>query len=177
MSISGAITLIVFVMLSLGNGAGCWRCVLDHVVMGRIWILGLFSHQIWNKGSVFPGFLGCWSCQTMCQNNVMRFISKEKIRRNCISSLRAIDFIAPLSFFVHLRLYLHPQICLHGLRQGAIYLHLQHFLSFSTFCWCNKSSVVSGDPCLWCVCPQFALENRLRSSTINFPERGPVFVT
>lgn len=113
----------------------------------------------------------------MCQNNIMRFISKEKMRRNCISSLRAIDFIAPLSFFVHLRLYLHPQICLCGLRQGAIYLHLQHFLSFSTFCWCNKSSVVSGDLCLWHVCPQFALENRLRSSTINFPERGPVFVT
>lgn len=38
--ISGAIIIVVFIMLSLGNDAGCWRCVLDHAAMGRIWLLG-----------------------------------------------------------------------------------------------------------------------------------------
>jgi len=33
--ISGAVTILGFAMLSLGN-AGCWRCLSEHVAMGRI---------------------------------------------------------------------------------------------------------------------------------------------
>lgn len=58
--ISGAITIIVFVLLSLGNDAGCWRCVLDPVTVGRMDVnFGGFAHTNRNKESmVCPGLQG-----------------------------------------------------------------------------------------------------------------------
>lgn len=94
--ISGSIAIIAFVMLSLGNDAGCWICVLDHVSMGRIWLVGLHIKALTRNGC-FSWFAGskCSSWQkkpvlmwwSLAANN-KRGGGQERKRNCCVSVLK-----------------------------------------------------------------------------------------